>query len=314
MLPACGGERRGTIGRQVRGVLREASDDPAPARRNVTTQSALIRAADPQDVECLARAQRRHRPGHRARTDRGSGSTCRRRRFASGRRSTGTDRRDGAAARPRELGAILLQTLQRFGASRLHAAAVRHEIGSARGADGADLLGTWLLRFARRRGRLRRCADAWLDARSLARGRRRIGGLRGFRWLRFRCRRRGSRRRGLASRRRSAASDRRDGAAAWSRELRAVLLQTLQRFGAARLYAPTMRLEIGSARGADGADLLGAGILRFARRRGRRGRRAHVPLHTRSSMRGRRGGRSLCGLRGFSRLRLRCRRRGRGLR
>ena len=180
MLPACGGERRGTIGRQVRGVLREASDDPASARRNVTTQSALIRAADPQDVECLARAQRRHRPGHRARTDRGSGSTrrcgCRRRRFASGRRSAGIDRRDGAAARPRELGAIPLQTLQRFGASGLHAAAVRHEIGSARGFCSG--LGCCALRSAA--GRRRRCADARLNARSLARGRRRIGGLRGF--------------------------------------------------------------------------------------------------------------------------------------
>ena len=275
MLPACGGERRGTIRRQVRGVLREASDDPAPARRNVTTQSALIRAADPQDVECLARAQRRHRPGRR-RTDRGSGAArrrgCGRRRFASGRRSAGTDRRDGAAARPRELGAILLKTLQRFGASRLHASAVRHEIGSARGADGADLLGTWLLRFVRRRGRRRRGADARLDARSSARGRRRIAGLRGFRWLRFRCRRRGSGRRRFASGRRSAASNRRNGAAARPRELRAILLQTLQRFGASRLHAPTMRPEIGSARGADGADLLGTGILRFARRRGRRGR------------------------------------------
>jgi hypothetical protein len=101
MLPACGRERCCTIRRQVRGVLREASDDPAPARRNVTTQSALIRAADPQDVECLARAQRRHRPRWRGRTDRGSGSArrrgCGRRRFASGRRSAGTDRRDGAA-------------------------------------------------------------------------------------------------------------------------------------------------------------------------------------------------------------------------
>ena len=315
MLPACGGERRGTIGRQVRGVLGEASDDPASARRNVTTQSALIRAADPQDVECLARAQRRHRPGHRARTDRGSGSAwrrgCGRRCFASGRRSAGTDRRDGAAARPRELGAIPLQTLQRFGASRLHASAVRHEIGSARGADGADLLGTWLLRFARRRGRRRRCADARLDARSSARGRRRIAGLRVFTRLRIRCRRRGSGRRRFASGRRSAASNRRDGAAAWSRELRAILLQTLQRFGASRLHAPTMRPEIRSACGADGADLLGTGILRFAWRRGRRGRRAHAPFDTRSSMRGRRGGRSLCGLCGFSRLRLRCRRRGR---
>ena len=237
MLPACSGERRGTIGRQVRGVLREASDDPASARRNVTTQSALIRAADPQDVECLARAQRRHRPRWRGRTDRGSGSArrrgCGRRRFASGRRTAGTDRRDGAAARPRQLGAVLLQTLQRFGASGLHASAVRHEIGSARGTDGADLLGIRFLRFVRRRGRLRRCADARLDAWSLARGRRRIAGLRGFRWLRLRGRRRGSGRCGLASRRRSAASDRRDGATAWPREV-AADIAALRRLPAAR--------------------------------------------------------------------------------
>ena len=227
------------------------------------------------------------------------------RRYRSPRRRCGTTPTAGSCS------AADIAALRRLRAAR---PAVRHEIGSARGTDGADLLGIRFLRFVRRRGRLRRCADARLDAWSLARGRRRIAGLRGFRWLRLRGRRRDSGRCGLASRRRSAASDRRNGAAAWSRELRAILLQTLQRFGASRLHAPTMLLEIGSARGADGADLLGTGILRFAWRRCRRGRRAHVPLHTRSSMRGRRGGRCFCGLRGFSRLCLRCRRRGRGLR
>ena len=77
------------------------------------------------------------------------------------RRRTAADRGHGAAARCRELRLVALETLQRFGAAGLHARAMGHEIGPARGADGGRLL----------RRRFRRRAAAARPGRRARQGR-----------------------------------------------------------------------------------------------------------------------------------------------
>jgi hypothetical protein len=160
-------QRAVTARRQARCVCGEATDDPAAAERDAGAERPHFGAANLYDRQRVARAQHWHRP------DGGRCCCCR---WGSGRgrrwASAATDCRHGAAARRRELGFVALETLQRFGAAGLHARAMGHEIGPARGADRGFLLCRWGRRCGGRgggRGRGRRYAGAhrlrwlWLD-------------------------------------------------------------------------------------------------------------------------------------------------------
>ncbi len=146
-------ERAVTARRQTRCVCGEAADDTAAAERNTGTERPHFGAANLHDRQRVARAQHRHWSDGRdrgcSRRRRCSG-WCRRGRAAAGRAAA--DRGHGAAARCRQLRLVAFETLQSFGAAGLHACAIGHEIGPARGADGGGLLCS----RCRRRGRRRR--------------------------------------------------------------------------------------------------------------------------------------------------------------
>ena len=72
----------------------------------------------------------------------------RRRRALCRRRSNGVERR---LARRRYFGGIALETFERVFGARLHAGALRHEVGAAGGADRRNLLGRRLLGRGRQR-------------------------------------------------------------------------------------------------------------------------------------------------------------------
>ncbi len=221
-LAACGGERAGTAGRHVCGVFLEAHEDAATAWGNVATKSVTIRTAGPQDEHRLARRHRRSTSRWGARRS-SSRRRCASRAlgFSSRRRRAAADRRDGTPARRRELRRTPLETLQRLGTSRLNTATIRPEIASARGTNGADLLGTRLLRFSRRRSRWR-CACLRMHSRPArpCRRRRPFCRWRALHRLRLGARRAACGPTAFASGRRSASGNGRDGAPARSREVR----------------------------------------------------------------------------------------------
>ena len=141
------GHRAVAARRQARCVLREAADDAAAAGRNAGAQRPLFGAAGPQDREC-ARVGRSVGIGASGAT--AGAAVAAAAAVEAAARSAAADGGDGAPAWRRKLRRVAFEALQRLGAARLHARAMRHEIGAAGGANGGGLLRR---RLSRRGGR-----------------------------------------------------------------------------------------------------------------------------------------------------------------
>ena len=109
-------------------------EQPAPPRRRAARRLP--------EVEVALRRRRRRR------WCRSRWCRLRRRRALCRRRSNGVERR---LARRRYFGGIALETFERVFSARLHAGALRHEVGAAGGADRRNLLGRRLLGRGRQR-------------------------------------------------------------------------------------------------------------------------------------------------------------------
>ena len=116
-------------------------------RRSRRRRSSRLRRGGGRLGGCRRR-RRRCGGWRRRRWCRSRWCRLRRRRALCRRRSNGVERR---LARRRYFGGIALETFERVFSARLHAGALRHEVGAAGGADRRNLLGRRLLGRGRQR-------------------------------------------------------------------------------------------------------------------------------------------------------------------